>query len=62
MISHLALHFIARLLIIFLFFKENWKLSYLIRRSNNKFLFRIKRMIEIMYDAPSKLLVTMKWE
>ena len=27
---HIALHFIAPLLIVFLFFKENWKLSYLI--------------------------------
>ena len=27
---HLALHFIAPLLIVFLFFKENWKSSYLI--------------------------------
>ena len=27
---HLALHFIVPLLIAFLFFKENWKLSYLI--------------------------------
>ena len=27
---HLALHFIAPLVIAFLFFKENWKLSYLI--------------------------------
>ncbi len=27
---HIALHFIAPLLITFLFFKENWKLSYLI--------------------------------
>ena len=29
MISHLALHFLAPLLVAFLFFKENWKLSYL---------------------------------
>ena len=27
---HIALHFIVPLLIVFLFFKENWKLSYLI--------------------------------
>ena len=27
---HIALHFIAPLLIAFLFYKENWKLSYLI--------------------------------
>ena len=27
---HLAIHFIVPLLIAFLFFKENWKLSYLI--------------------------------
>ena len=26
---HISLHFIAPLLIVFLFFKENWKLSYL---------------------------------
>ena len=30
MISHLALHFLAPLLIAFLFFRENWKLSYLV--------------------------------
>ena len=27
---HIALHFITPLLIVFLFFKENWRLSYLI--------------------------------
>ena len=30
MMSHLALHFLAPLLIAFLFFRENWKLSYLV--------------------------------
>jgi len=30
MISHLVLHFFAPLLIAFLFFRENWKLSYLV--------------------------------
>ncbi|MDC1421600.1 DUF6122 family protein [Gammaproteobacteria bacterium] len=30
MISHLALHFLAPLLVAFLFFRENWKLSYLV--------------------------------
>ena len=30
MTSHLALHFLSPLLIAFLFFKENWKLSYLV--------------------------------
>ena len=30
MTSHLALHFLAPLLIVFLFFRENWKLSYLV--------------------------------
>ena len=30
MTSHLALHFFSPLLIAFLFFRENWKLSYLV--------------------------------
>ena len=30
MMSHLALHFLAPLLIAFLFFRKNWKLSYLV--------------------------------